>query len=251
MRLKAQGIVLRDYKLDEDRVVTILTREQGVLSAYANGANRLRSALASSTELLCYGQFELFKNRDRYVVDHADAQRTFFGIRQDVEKLSLASYFAQLSTELTPREEPADMYLSLLLNTLHFVENEKRDPQLLKALYELRILTLSGYMPALVACRRCGVYQAEEFFFFPADGTLLCGGCAGGQRPVGGIPLRMGVLAAMRHIIYCPPEKLFAFSLSGEGLGKLERLAEQYLHYQVEKTFHALEIYRALRPMTE
>lgn len=247
MRLKTPGIVLRDFKLDEDRIVTILTQKHGVLSAYANGANRPRSALSSSTELFCYSHFELFKNRERCTVDSADAQRTFFDIRRDVEKLSLASYFAQLGMELAPKGEPADMYLSLLLGALHFLENGKRAPQLLKSAYELRILTLSGYMPALEACRECGVYESDRFYFFPAQGNLLCGACAGPERPVGGIPLRMGVLAAMRHIIYSPGGRLFSFSLSPQGLAELERLSEQYLHYQVEKGFRALEFYKALQ----
>lgn len=249
MKQTTEGIVLRDYKLDDDRILTILTREQGVLTAYANGANRLRSALASSTELLCYSQFVLFTRRGRNVVDNADAIHTFFGIRADLEKLALASYFAQLATELSPRGEPAQPHLSLLLNTLHYLENGRRESVLLKPLFELRLLTLGGYMPPLVACRECGSYEGAFFHFFPSDGSLLCDHCAGDNLP-GGVPLAMGVLAAMRHIIYAPAPKLFSFTLSNMGLRQLERASEDYLRYQVEKTFHSLEMYKSLQELS-
>ena len=45
--------------------------------------------------------------------------RCFFGIRGDLEKLTLATYFAQLCCELIPENEPAAEELRLMLNTLY------------------------------------------------------------------------------------------------------------------------------------
>jgi len=247
MQHTLEGVILRQYKTETDRILHILTAQHGVLTAYANGANKPRSALAASTELLCYCSFVLFQNRDRYVVDKADTIRIFFGIREDIERLALASYIAQLSDEVCPHGVEAGGHLRLLLNTLHYIEREQRPRALLKALFELRILTLSGFMPNLVACRECACYEAEVMYFSPGRGDLICGDCmknASGEQP--GIPVPRGVLAAMRHIIYAPPERLFSFSLSEEGLSVLARAAEQYLTHQVEKTFSSLEFYRGL-----
>jgi DNA repair protein RecO (recombination protein O) len=244
MKLKTDAIVLRDYKIEDDRILTLLSREYGVLTAYAGGANRMRSALSSSTELLCYADFVLFKNRERHSVDHADAIRTFFGLRGEIERLSLASYFAELTAELAGKDG-AEAYLKLLLNTLHYLEKGLRSLAQLKALFELRILTLSGYMPNLVACRKCARYEAEVMIFRPQDGDLLCPDCAPGHETEG-VPLPPGVLAAMRHIIYCEPEKLFRFTLSDDGMKLLGMVAEQYLQTQLEKTFPTLEFFRGL-----
>lgn len=250
MRLTTEGIVLRSYKSAEDRVLHILTGDHGVLTAFANGAQRPRSKLASATELLCYSSFVLFHHRDRYVVDNADSIRIFFGIRGDIEKLALASYLVQLADEVCPHGVEAAEHLRLMLNTLHYIENAKRPRAQLKALFELRMLTLSGFMPDLVACRECAAFEARDMRFFPASGDLLCGDClAKHSAPDSGMPLSPGVLAAMRHIIYAGNDKLFAFSLSGQGLDQLSRVAEAYLQYQVERTFAALEFYRGLVQM--
>lgn len=49
-------------------------------------------------------------------MDSAEADTIFFGVRQDIEKLALASYFCELCIQAIPREEPAEEYLRLLLN---------------------------------------------------------------------------------------------------------------------------------------
>lgn len=244
MKLKTDAIVLRDYKIEDDRILTLLCRDQGVITAYAGGANRMRSALAGSTELLCYSDFILFKSRERYSVDGADAIRTFFGLRSDVESLSLAAYFAELTADVAGKEE-AESFLRLLLNTLHYLEKGTRSREQLKPLYELRLLTLAGYMPNLVACRECARYEGAAMRFYPQHGDLLCENCAAGHE-AGGILLPASVLAAMRHIIYCPPEKLYSFTLAEENLKRLGDIVERYLQYQLEKTFPTLEFYRSI-----
>lgn len=245
MQLTTNGIVLRVRKIEDDRVLSVLTEDNGVLTAYAGGAGRMKSRLAASTELLCYSSMVLFQHRDRYTVDKADSNRIFFGIRKDLDKLALASYLAELTVELAPHGEESGAYLRLLLNTLHLLEKGGRDPRQLKALYELRLLTMAGYMPGLVGCRGCARYEADAMYFFPRHGELVCGDCLNAAEP-GGMPLTPGVLAAMRHITYSGADKLFAFALTGPGLPLLGGVVEDYLKYQVEKTFPTLEFYHSL-----
>ena len=69
--------------------------------------------MAPATELLCYSRFQIFQNRDRFFVDRAETNTVFFGIRQDMDKLSLATYFCQLCCELVPEEAEGEGYLRL------------------------------------------------------------------------------------------------------------------------------------------
>lgn len=249
MKLKTDAIVLRDYKIEDDRILTLLSRELGVVTAYAGGANRMRSRLSGSTELLCYSSFVLFKNKERHSVDNADSIRTFFGLRKVVEDLALASYFAELAAELAGPQD-AEACLRLLLNTLHYLEKGSRSRALLKPLYELRLLTLAGYMPSLVACGDCARYEADSMLFFPSRGDILCPDCTAKREilPAGGVHIPPGVLAAMRHIIYVELDKLYTFTLSEEGLKRLGQASEDYVKYQLDRTFPALEFYHSLDP---
>ena len=206
----------------------------------------MKGSMAGATELLCYSHFVLFQNRERCFADKAEANTLFFGIRGDLEKLTLATYFAQLCCELIPENEPAAEELRLMLNTLYCLERDKLPPLQLKAILELRLLTLTGYMPDLIACRACGGLPEDEVVLFdPSGGSICCPGCAP-SGAVGLLPLPPGVFAAMRHIIYCDFEKLFQFKLGEENLPVLAHAVEQYLLCQVERILPALNFYKTI-----
>lgn len=246
MQTATEALVLRERRLDEqDRLLTLLSADQGIITAYAKGAGRMKGSMASATELLCYSHFVLFRNRDRCFADRAEVNTLFFGIRGNLEKLALATYFAQLCCELIPENEPAAEELRLMLNTLYCLEQDKLPPLQLKAILELRLLTLTGYMPDLIACRMCGSLPEGPVLFDPAGGSVCCPDCA----PAGAVglrPLPPGVFAAMRHIIYCEFEKLFCFRLAEENLPLLAGAAEQYLLCQVERILPALNFYKTM-----
>lgn len=252
MHIATDGIVLRERAVDEfDSVLTLLTQERGVISAYARGARKPRSAIRVSAELLSYSHFVLFANRDRYQVDKADLNRLFMGIRGDVVRLSLAAYFCQITSEIAPHEEEAGPYLKLLLNTLYLLDTGKRREDFLKPVYELRLLTMAGYMPDLVACSQCGTYEAQTIYFLPQSSCLLCGDCLEQEKlrePVE--RLTPGILAAMRHILYSAPEKLFQFSLPEAGLQALEGVIQRYLLLQLDKRFDTLDFYLTMKGHT-
>lgn len=246
MHIMTEGIVLREQQIeDHDSVLTLLTKERGVISAYARGA-RKRGASRASTELLSCSCFVLFSNRERYSVDKADLIRLFMGVRGDVERLALASYFCELAMECAPRDEAADEYLRLLLNTLHLLDRGKRSCEQLKPVYELRLMTMAGFMPDLVGCRNCRCFEAEKMYFIPLTSELLCQGC-GGEAVQGHMELTKGVLAAMRHILYSENDRLFNFTLSPEGFRYLNVVTEHYVMTQLDKRFPTFSFYESVR----
>ncbi len=246
MQITTMGIVIRMREHNDDRILTILTGEYGVITAYARGAKKLRGRLLSATELLCYSRFVLFKNKGQYQVDQAESEQNFFGLRSDIEKLSLASYLAQLCAQVAPEEEEADAFLKLLLNSLYLLEKGRRSQGFIKAVFELRVMSMAGYMPDLVACKSCGAYEKGEMYFLPLSGDLMCGDCLGAAENMVRLRLSPGVLAAMRHILYSEPARLFDFTLSQEGLHYLGEICEYYVIVQLDMMLHSLEFYKSL-----
>lgn len=246
MQVGTRAVVLRAKSLEEfDRLVVLLTADQGVVTAYAKGARRQKGAMASATEQLAFSSFQLFRSRDRTFVDKAEAEALFFHIRQDMDRLALASYFCQLCEELIPEGDTQDGYLRLLVNTLTLLDRGSLPLDQLKAVFELRLLTMSGYMPDLVACAACGEPPSGEIHFAPVSGVIFCGDCLSrcGEQTMA---LSPGVFDAMRHIIYSPFDRLFAFRLPPEGLARLARVSEAYLLAQVERVLPALNFYKTV-----
>lgn len=249
MRTTTDGIVIGTHNIDEcDRVLCILTSGMGIVRAYARGARRPGSKLSGSTELLSYSRFVLFEYKDRLTVDSADTNAQFFEIRQDIEKLALASYLCELCADTAPAGAGAmgGEHLRLLLNSLAMLGSGRRAPAFLKPLYELRQVSLSGYMPNLVGCDECGCYESDWFHFYPLTGKIVCKNCDKAPKAGQYTLLSPSLTAAMRHILYADMTKLFSFSLPPERLSELSAVCERYVKAQLSRTFKSLEFYHSL-----
>lgn len=250
MQCKTDGLVIREINVGEsDRIISILTREKGVVRASARGARKMKSRIASATQQLTHSDFTFFRGRDLYIIDEAEPLHFFLGVRRDLDRLALAQYFAQLMEALAPQEDAAEIYLRLILNSLALLETGKRPPAVVKAAFELRLLTVAGYMPDLVACRRCGAYEDDRMWFDPVHGNLVCSRCApdeGVETDGESLPLSRGAVAAMRHAVYVDFEKLFSFELPAASLTEFGRAAERYVCCRLERGFSTLDFYHEI-----
>lgn len=243
--LMTDGLILREYNTlsEADRFVAILTRDKGIIRASARGAKRTKSRFGSSTQSLCYSRLSLIPGRDKYVIEDAQPIEVFFALRQDVERLALAQYFCELALRLCPTDVAAPQHLRLLLGGLHYLAVGEKDPLLIKAVVEGRLLSLEGYMPDLTGCTICGQAEAP-LWFSPSAGTLSCIHHAGQGDAV---EVTAGVLAALRHILYGEFERCFAFQLPAADSAMLATLMERFLLAQTQHRFSTLDFYHTLR----
>ena len=95
-KLVTKGIVLRATATKEaDYILNILTDSLGQIAVVARGARRKGSRIAAGSELLAFSELVLYQRGNWYYLDEASTISLFDGIRQDIELLSLASYFAE------------------------------------------------------------------------------------------------------------------------------------------------------------
>ncbi|MBC8532943.1 DNA repair protein RecO [Yeguia hominis] len=246
MQIYTDGLIIREQAIGEsDRLVTVLTRDEGLLRAFVRRAKDLKNRGSSATQLLCYSRLTIYRGREKYIIGDARPIKVFFELRSDIERLSLAQYFCELAGKFAPEGTPSEPFLRLLLNALHFLCEGSRPPLLLKATVEMRLLALAGYMPDLVACSECACYEAETMYFLPQKGILVCDACKSPQE-MPAVALTRGVLQALRHIIYAEFDKLFSFTLSPEGTAALANAAEAYLLSCLGHSLPTLDFYKRL-----
>jgi DNA repair protein RecO (recombination protein O) len=246
MQIKTDGLIIREINVGEDdRIVKILTRDNGVIQASAKGVRKFKSHCSAAVRLLCFSHFTLFRGREKYIINDAEPIQLFIGVHKDLEKLALSQYFAELCGVLAPEEENAEFFLRLTLNALHMIETNKHPLPLIKAAFEMRILSLAGYMPDLVACFSCGEYEADIMYLLPVSGNLCCKNCL--QSDVAALPLSRGALAALRHTVFADFERIFSFTLTDSAMRELEQASERFLLCRLERSFNTLEFYRQLK----
>ena len=250
MHITTNALVLRavDYK-ESDKILTLLTQEQGVLTASARGCRKKGSAIAAGCQLLAWSEMVLYDYQGRWSVKEAATQRLFQGLRTDLERLALGCYFAEAAELLAVEGLPSPELLSLTLNSLHALDKMTDKPlPLVKAAFEWKALALAGYEPLIDGCAVCGVTPPEAPRFHLREGVLHCARC---KTEVGegiSMPLSLQALSAPDYILHGDPKRLFSFRLEGEELQQLSDTAEAYLHTQLERGFSTLDYYKSLNP---
>lgn len=244
MRTNTDGLILKEQNIGEkDKLVTVLTRHNGLVRAFVRGAKSVKNRKNSSTGMFCFSKLSLYKTKDTYIIDEAEPIELFFELRNDLEKLSLAQYFAELVITLVQEDEPAEEYLRLILNSLHFLAKDKMPNEQVKAITELRIMCIAGFMPNLVACDRCGEYETDTMYFDVEDGLLYCENCV----PTDMIfQLDIGLIKALRHIAFSDFEKIYSFKMEEYALPDLSYVTEKYLLSKLQRNFKTLEFYKEI-----
>ena len=245
MYVKTQGLVLRETSYKEtDKILTVLTREGGRRTVKARGCRRRNSPLAASAQLLAWSEMTLFLYRDRLTLHEGTALDLFWGVRSDVEKLALASYFAEVTEAVAEEGRPDPALLSLVLNSLYALDKLPRPLPLVKAAFELKLLCTAGYEPLLDACAVCGRTDPQAPRLDLREGVLHCAGCGLGDGA--SRALDPASLAAMRHVVYGDPKRLFSFTLAEAPLARMAAVCEEFLLTQLDRGFSTLDFYRRL-----
>lgn len=260
-RTVVKGIVLRAVDTKEsDKILTLLT-PGGKVPVVAKGARSRKSRVTACTQLLAYSELTLSESHGWQYLSEGSTIELFEGVRKDIELLSLASYFAELTEAAALESVESGEMLSLLLNALYALGNLKKPPALVKAAFELKLMSLIGFEPLADACAYCGNPEPEDPVLDIREGVVCCGKCGGpslppaaattgpaGQRPARGLsmPLSSGALAAMRRVLYGEVKKLYSFSLAEDDLKKLGDAGEAYVHAMLERGFKTLDFYKGL-----
>ena len=248
MRLTTQGIILREVNYREaDKILTVLTRDFGKQTVKAPGCRRKTSRLTAGSQLLVYSDLTINQRGDYLTLAEADPQQQFWGVREDLENLALASYFAEVADSSCQEGEDSGEVLSLLLNCLYALDTLKKPRELVKAAFELRLMVLTGYEPLLDSCAVCGQPDPEGPRLNLSQGVLHCARCRAGVGGGVSMPITEGALAAARHIVSGNPKKLFSFSLAPESMASLGTAAEAFLMTQHERGFRTLDYYKQLQ----
>lgn len=246
-RTVVKGAVLRTVDTKEsDKILTLLT-PGGKLPVVAKGARSRKSRVTACTQLLAYAEFTLSESRGWQYLVEGSTIALFEGVRRDIALLSLASYFAELTEAVTLEDTESGEILSLLLNALYALGELGKPPALVKAAFELKLLSLTGFEPLADGCARCGRPDPVDPVLDVTEGVVRCRQCGGGEAERRWeMPLTGGALAALRRVLYGDVKRLYGFTLAGPDLRRLGSAAEAYVHAVLERKFGTLEFYKSL-----
>ncbi len=246
------GMVLSAMPVgDYDKRLVILTKEIGRISAFAKGARRPNSALLACSQPFAFGEFTLYAGISSYTIMAAEISNYFGELRDDFDQLCYGFYFSEFADYITKENNDEKDILKLLYQSLKAIGKNTIDKQLIRAVFELKIISLNGEAPQVFACVKCNKNSREtaleegrlpsgRYYFSASCGGILCEACRGNDRNA--ISVNTSTLYTMQYIISKEVEKLYTFKVTDEVLAELKLCIKNYLACYVEHEFKSLEM---------
>ncbi|MHB1125783.1 MAG: DNA repair protein RecO [Bacillota bacterium] len=231
---KTEALVLRTRNYGEaDKLLTLYTRDRGKVQAIAKGVRKPQSRLRAGVQLFTYGNFLLYQGRSLDTVTQCETLENFSPLRVDLQSFAYASYIVELLEGMMPERDGAnEEAVALTLAALHLL-TAAHPPEMVKKIYELRLLRLLGYQPQLDACVRCRRQPGSVIYFSSPLGGVLCDHCQGEDPRA--ITLTLGTVAIMQQLERMDLRKISRLRVPENRLQELSRSLEGYIEYRLEK----------------
>jgi DNA repair protein RecO (recombination protein O) len=145
-----KGIILTrtDYG-EADRIITLLTPDQGKIRLLARGVRRIKSKLAGGIELFSVSDIAYIRGRGELgTLISSRLQKHFMHIVSDISRTMLGyELIKQLNKETEDTPEPA--YFDLLIQLFDALDDTSINVNVIKIWYAIQLLSLGGHTPNL------------------------------------------------------------------------------------------------------
>lgn len=150
----AIGINLKAMPLGEaDRVLTILTKEHGLIRAVAMGARKQNSRMGGRSGLFVMNDLLIAKGKSIDKITQAETIESYPGLSRNLKKLTAGQYLAELALQQALSEQPQEELFYLFSEHLGRIERSTDAevlPRLIHAIFQL--LAIAGIAPQVYQC---------------------------------------------------------------------------------------------------
>ena len=246
---RTEVVVLKGFDYGEkDRILTLYTPDMGKVRAIAKGVRGGTSRMGGHVDLFAHASVLLVHGRNMEIVTQGQARHTFPHLRDDLTALTKACYVAELVDRFTEDGQANSALFRVLVHSLERINGDdavRADAAL--RLFELQLLTLSGYRPQLRACVSCDTpIEPGANAFDPALGGVLCPTCApahASARPISTTALKLLRNLQTRGEAFLP----VAAAAPEAALSEAESALGLYIQYLLERRPNAATFLDMLR----
>lgn len=151
---RVTGINLKVAPMGEnDRLVTVLTKEHGLIRVIAPGARKHRSKLGGRSGLFVINELMISRGKSIDKMIQAETQQSFPGLSTDLSRLTASQYLAELVLCEAMTDHPQVTLFELLVGHLERLEQAPKSVVLIcLAQATFHVLALAGIAPELYQC---------------------------------------------------------------------------------------------------
>ncbi|NMB54527.1 MAG: DNA repair protein RecO [Leptolinea sp.] len=244
--LKTEAIVLRHSEMGEaDRLLTLFSRNAGVIRAVVKGARRIHSKKAGHLEPFTRVNLMLARSHELWIVTQAVALDLFLPLHEDLILTGEAAYVLELIDRFSYEEGENHVLYQLLVETL---ERLSRGDPIFTAVhfFELHLLDSVGFRPQLFNCVQCKEeIKPQDQFFSAFLGGAVCPRCAG-QAP-DARPISVDALKYLRNFQRTAYTRLLQAVPSTAVEREVETILQYYITTLLERHLNTPQFINEIR----
>ncbi len=142
-------VLVRTNYQEADRILTLLTPDQGKVRVLAKGVRKSKSKMAGGIELFCIAEIGYIKGRGELcTLTSARLIKYFDTIVQDINRTMLGYELIKLLNKVT-EDAPEPEYFELLSDTLEALDNPNIEIDLINLWFSAQLLRIAGHTPSL------------------------------------------------------------------------------------------------------
>lgn len=244
--LKTEAIVLRHSEMGEaDRLLTLFSRNAGLIRAVAKGARRIHSKKAGHLEPFTRVNLMLARSHELWIVTQAVALDLFLPLHEDLILTGEAAYVLELIDRFSYEEGENHALYQLLVETL---ERLSRGDPVFTAVhfFELHLLDSVGFRPQLFNCVQCKEeIKPQDQFFSAFLGGAVCPRCAG--RAPDARPISVDALKYLRNFQRTAYPRLLQAAPSTAVEREVETILQYYITTLLERKLNTPQFIYEIR----
>ena len=233
--LKSEAVILDSIRWKESsKIVTMFSREWGLIKVIARGVYRNKSLFAGKLESL--NRVETIINsrqsRSLQILTEADVIDSFNAVRLDLDRLPYAFAILELIRQTIQESHTDTVFYDFIIILLEAIKITKK-PAIVFCYFLLKLVSFLGFKPNLNYCQSCQQNPSSENVYFSMDnGTIYCQDCAEGA----GITrkLKLKEIESLRILQSYPHRKIAEFEMNTSSIQLLINLMVDYLNYHTE-----------------
>ena len=238
-QFKASGIVLSVRPVGEnDKRLTILTREHGKIQAFASGGRKVTGRLHAVSQPLIWGEFVIRETRNYMRITSGEC-RDFFGyIKDTYDHILYSTYFAEATEYFTVEGQDQRDILNLLYVTFAAMKRDRIRMGLIRRIFEYRLLVLCGMRLQTESCVRCGSRDSLVGISLEQGGAI-CADCA---KEVPAAAISNETLYSLTYVADIPLSRLYSFTLSEEIFREFSWIVRRFFDHVADRRLNSAEM---------
>lgn len=178
--IKVKGIVIKsvDYK-DSDKIVTIFSAENGMISARVRGVKKNKAKLAFAVQPFAFVEFLLVKSGNFYTCINATSIDQFYDITTDFDNYIFMLACLEVCSKTVKEGDSEPQLFLFLLNCLKDVCYDGYNSMYVFIKFMLEAFKHLGYLLETEKCSICSGKLSDKYFAFSYEfNGLICENCA-------------------------------------------------------------------------